>query len=84
MPRPIPPRAANFTGVYTGYVLSVLSNMTITVASTGGAAGHEPSLTAVFAWGETALPANLYAGPTDDSAVLSVPASLPIPCMVVI
>ena len=80
VPRPGPPRAAEFTGVYVGYVSSVLSNMTITVS--GAAPGQPP--TAVFQWdGGGPLPANLYAGPTSSSAVLEIPTSLPIPCMVV-
>lgn len=77
--RPAPPRAAQFISAYTGYVPSLLSNMTITVSREGGG-----TLTAVFKWDSGGpLPANLYAGPDASSAVLEMSPSLPIPCIFV-
>ena len=77
--RPSPPRAAEFISAYTGYVPSLLSNMTITVSR-----GEGEPLTAVFKWdGGGPLPANLYAGNDTSSAVLEMSPSLPIPCIFV-
>ena len=88
-----PPAPDAFVGTYEGYSRVLLANMTIAIAyqdldppAGGTATSGAPSdgarqLVATFAWGSGGGLATLSGGASATEAVMTMPPSLPVPCL---